>query len=214
MGGGRGRKIIDISRPLSPGTAPWPGDEPFLLEWRWRLRDGKPVNLSALRLSPHSGTHADAPLHVIDGQPGIGEVGLDPFVGPARVVEASVLPGAAVGPASLEGLDLSDPPRILLKTGTNDDPEKWNPGFAGLEERTARALVDGGAKLVGLDTPGVDPPDSIDLAAHRILAAGGLRWIENLDLRGVEPGLYELIALPLRIVGGDASPVRAILIRS
>lgn len=209
-----GRRIIDISRPLSAGTAPWPGDDPFHLEWRRRIREGDPVNLSALRLSPHIGTHADAPLHVMDGESGIGEMDPALFVGPARVAAVSPGPGEAVDAPLFEGIDLADPPRILLKTGTNDDPGAWNARFAGLTAAAARALVDGGAKLVGIDTPGIDPSDSTELPAHKILAAGGLAWLENLDLREAEPGLYQLIALPLRIVGGDGSPVRAILVQN
>jgi len=205
-------RIIDITRPLGPGTAPWPGDIPFSLSWRWSLSGGKPVNLSSISSSPHVGTHVDAPLHVREGAAPIDAVPLDPFIGPARVVPVAVGRDHLIGPEALRGIDPADPPRILFQTGTHSDSARWDPHFAALAPETADLMVRAGTLLVGLDTPGVDVSDSEDLPTHRRLADGGLYWIENLDLNGVEPGVYDLIALPLPIVGGDASPVRAVLI--
>ena len=206
-------RIYDITRPLGAATAPWPADAPFSIRWRWRLERGNPVNLSSLSLSPHVGTHVDAPLHVREGMEGIGEMNLEPFIGPARVIR--VLPDASgrITSASLGSVDLASPPRVLLRTDTCPDPSAWNPAFAALAPETARLLSSRGALLVGVDTPGIDPFTSKDLPAHRILADAGVRWIENLDLGGVEPGVYELVALPLRMPGADASPVRAVLVQ-
>ena len=207
-----GSRIIDISRPVEPESAVWPGDTPFSIEWTMRTSNGESVNLSAFHGSPHIGTHADAPLHVREGAPGIDAVDLRAYLGAARVVEAAPGPDGLLPASALDPFDPSDPPRILLKTGTDPDPRRWTDRFAALSPGLARRLAEGGALLVGLDTPSVDPADSKDLAAHRILLDAGLAWLENLDLSRAEPGIYTLIALPLWIRGADASPVRAILI--
>ncbi|MBD3163442.1 MAG: kynurenine formamidase, partial [Candidatus Eisenbacteria bacterium] len=157
-------------------------------------------------------THADAPLHVRDGAPGIEAADLAAYLGPACVVEAAPDERGLLPESILDAVDPSDPPRILFKTGTDPDPKRWTDRFAALSLDLARRLAAGGARLVGLDTPSVDPADSKDLPAHRILLDAGMAWLENLDLSGVEPGRYTLVALPLRIRGADASPVRAILI--
>lgn len=205
-------RIIDISRPLDENTAVWPGDIPFSLDWRWRISGKAPVNLASITTTPHAGTHVDAPVHIRDGTAGIGEIPLEPFVGPARVVAVTAGDDGRIGPEALGSADLSDPPRILLKTGSWPDSTRWNRSFAHLAPEAAERLVREGALLVGIDTPGVDRFDREDLPSHNILLDGGLRWIESLDLSHVEPGLYELIALPLRICGGDGSPVRAVLV--
>ncbi len=212
MGGARRVRVHDITRPLAAETAPWPGDVSFTLQWKETIRGGGLVNLSSISTSPHVGTHVDAPIHVRDGEPGAGELDLEPFLGPARVVLVGLGADGLVRPAALRGLDLARPPRILLRTDSCPSSLEWNPRFAALAPETADLLVRAGAILVGIDTPGIDPPDSRDLAVHRRLADGAVRWIEGLDLSRVQPGVYELIALPLLIPGGDASPVRAVLI--
>ncbi|MBI4879377.1 MAG: hypothetical protein HY812_06910 [Planctomycetes bacterium] len=128
--------------------------------------------------------------------------------GPGRRAAA----GGLIPAEAFLGLDLADPPRILLKTSTHPDGRRQPEAFAALSPDAALALAQGGALLVGIDTPGVDPAGARELAAHLILASAGVRWLENLDLSRVEPGIYELIALPLRIPGADASPVRAVLV--
>lgn len=205
------RRIIDISRPITAATPVWPGDTPFAARWVTRLADGASVNLSSITLSPHTGTHADAPLHVREGAAGIGEMDLDAFVGEARVLE--VLPGTTglIEETSLAAVDLASPPRLLLRTGTAGDGSTWPAGFAALSPGAARRLVRAGVKLVGLDTPSVDPEASASLEAHHILLDGGVVWLEGLALDGVPVGCYELLALPLRVPGLDASPVRAVL---
>ncbi len=162
--------------------------------------------------SPHAGTHADAPLHVLYGCAGIGELPLEPFLGPARVVAVRPGAGGLIPAEALRGLDLADPPRILLKTSTHPDSRRLPEAFAAPSPEAALVLAQGGAVLVGIDTPSVDPASARDLPVHRLLARAGVRWLENLDLSRAEAGLYELIALPLRIPGADASPVRAVLV--
>ena len=219
-------RILDISRPLEPRTAPWPGDQPFHLEWTLRKATGASVNLSALSFSPHVGTHTDAPLHVKEGAPSIDQVDLEPYVGPVRVVRARLDDERLVHPDSVPerwrrgspeaaGRDVSEPPgppRLLFRTDTDPDPLRWPENFAALSPAAAHKAAEHGYRLVGIDTPSVDPEDSKDLPAHHALLEGGLRWLENLDLSRIEPGDYQLVALPLPIVGGDASPVRAVLI--
>jgi len=206
-------RVIDITRPLSPATAPWPGDTPFTLEWKELLARGGIVDLSVLSLSPHCGTHIDAPRHVVEGGSGIGDLPLEPFIGPARVLRARPSVGGAISPETFAGIDLADPPRLLVRTDTNPDPSRWNPRFAAFAPETADLLAANGLLLVGIDTPGVDLPGAGGLPVHRRFAEAGIRWIENLDLARAEEGLYDLVALPLRILGGDASPVRAVLIQ-
>ena len=205
-------RIHDISRALSAQTAPWPGDQPFALHWSLRMSDGESVNLTWYESSPHVGTHTDAPLHVKDGGASVESADLSAYLGPARVIDAPPRADGRIGPESLEGIDVASAPRLLFKTGTDPDPAQWPGTFAALARETCAIAAERGAVLVGIDTPSVDPADSTTLEAHHALLAGGLHWLENLDLSGVEPGVYELCALPLKIVGACASPVRAVLI--
>ena len=205
-------RVIEISRVLGPESACWPGDVPFHLEWTARIAGGSSVNLSVFSGSPHVGTHADAPLHVRDGSPGIDELEASPFLGPVRVLDVPAGPDGLIHPQALAGVDLHDPPRLCLRTGTDPDPRRWPGRFASLSPETARLLVEEKVMLVGLDTPSVDPADSKDLPSHHCLLDGGVCWLENLDLSAAPPGIYWLIALPLRIRGADAGPVRAVLL--
>lgn len=206
-------RLYDVSPPIRPGIPVWPGDTEYRAELSWAISRGDSVNVSAVTSTPHLGAHADAPFHVADGGAGIAELPLAPFLGPCRVVE--VPPAPLILPEHLGGIDLADPPRLLLKTGSarppGGDRSRFPEVFSALSPALARALGEAGTLLVGLDTPSVDPFNSKDLAAHRALVAGGVVNLEGLALDEVPPGLYELIALPLRLVGLDASPVRAVL---
>lgn len=201
--------LYDISPPIRPGIPVWPGDTPYRAELSWAIGRGDPVNVSALTTTPHLGAHADAPFHVDDTGAAIAELPLEPFWGPCRVVE--VPPEPLIAPEHLGGVDLGDPPRILLKTGSVTDRDRFPEEFSALAPELARALGRAGCRLVGLDTPSVDPFDSKELPAHHALVAAGVVNLEGLLLQEVPPGLYELAALPLRLEGLDASPVRAVL---
>lgn len=190
--------------------AVWPGDQPFEPVWSARIAAGSSVNVGALTLSLHTGTHADAPLHVRDGAPPIDELPLAAYIGPAVVIDAPS--EEAIGEDLLEGIDLAATPRVLFRTRRQPGPDGWSDRFAHLAPALATRLAREGARLVGLDTPSVDPADSKSLEAHHALFAGGIAILENLDLAHVAPGTYTLVALPLRIDGMDASPVRAVLI--
>lgn len=202
----------DISEPLEPASATFPGDTPFTQEWVARQERGASCNVSTIRVSTHVGTHADAPLHYDVAGRDTASVPLDAYMGRCRVIDVrgegspSLVPASALPPAKLRGAE-----RVLLRTGDDHDHRAWNQGFTALGPAAAKALADAGVVLVGIDTPSMDHADSKDLSGHHALHAGGVAILENLDLRGVPEGDYELIALPLRIVGGDSSPVRAIL---
>jgi arylformamidase len=205
-------RIFDISEPISERTAVFPGDTPFTREWVARMRDGASCNVSTVRGSVHCGTHADAPLHYDDAGADIASVSLHAYLGRCRVLHVTpvddppVVPVAALTRAALFGVE-----RLLLRTHDAHDGDRFDPRFVSLGTAAARVLVDAGIALVGIDTPSMDHATSKDLPTHQILKHGRVALLENLDLSAVPAGDYELIALPLRIVGGDASPVRAIL---
>jgi arylformamidase len=163
-------------------------------------------------MSVHVGTHTDAPLHYDLSGPDIASVDLTRYIGRCRVVDVqgtgtpSLIPAAALTPAMLAGAE-----RLLLRTRRTHDHRTWDPHFTALGPDAAKVLVAAGIRLVGIDTPSMDHADSKDLGGHHLLYEGGVAILENLDLRAVPAGDYELIALPLRIVNGDSSPVRAIL---
>ena len=203
--------IRDISIALREGTPEWPGDTPWSCRWTWAMAKGASVNVSALTMSPHVGTHADAPLHVKDGWPGSHELPLDAFIGRALVVDVSDL-AEEIPYRTLEPrLPAGRIERLLLRTArtiaTGTFPEAW----PALEERCARELIGRGLRLLGVDAPSVDGRESKSLAVHQMLFSGGAYILENLDLRRVVPGTYELLAAPLKIMALDAAPVRALL---
>ena len=200
-------RLYDLSPPLSRRLAVWPGDVPFSRDVTAHP-DG--TTFSSIRTTLHLGSHADAPLHMVAGAASIDAVPLETWVGPCQVVAARVAPRGRV---RLE--DLAEPPsapRLLLKTGTCGDRERFDDAFAGLDPSLAAPLAARGVVLVGIDTPSVDPFADEGFSAHRALVGAGVAWLEGLVLAHVPPGLYELVALPLRIEGGDGSPVRAVLL--
>lgn len=207
--------LYDISPTLSASTPVWPGDTPYEARLTWSIAQGGSVNVSSITTTPHLGAHADAPFHADADGPGIADLPLEPFLGPCRVVD--VPPELLVTPQHLRGIDLADPPRLLLKTGSAPPGEHsghapaFPERFSALSPDLARALGEAGTLLVGLDTPSVDPFDSEELPAHHALIRGGVVNLEGLVLAHVPSGIYELIALPLKLAGLDASPVRAVL---
>lgn len=202
--------LHDISVVVREGTPEWPGDTPFSCRWTWEIVRGANVNVSAVTMSPHIGTHADAPLHVRNGAPDSEALPIAAFIGRATVL--TVAPDAAeVAPEQLGRALAGGVERLLLRTGrtigSGTFPETW----PSLGEASVRHLVQRGLRLLGVDAPSVDARHSTTLAVHHILFDGGAYNLENLDLRGVPDGEYELVAVPLRIRGLDAAPVRAIL---
>lgn len=201
-------RIIDISQPVDSSIGVWPGDSPFDAELTWDMAQGASCNVSRITTSPHNGTHADAPLHYLPGAAGIGDVDLTPYLGTCVVIDGPRR--GQIGRRDLDGIDFALTPRILVRTHQSTSTG-FRKDFVSLEADAAAWLVASGARLVGLDTPSMDPFDSKTMDAHHALLGGGVAILENLALGHVEPGVYELIALPLRWPGLDASPVRAIL---
>ncbi len=207
---------IDVSRPLTPGIPVWPGDTEWQCGWAWEIAKGASVNVAAFGGSTHTGTHVEGALHVLaDGTP-IQGVPLDRFVGSAWV--ARLEPGAE-GPIVAADLE-----RALAEAGAADEPVErllvaagcdWSGGvpveFRAPDPAAAGWCVERGVRLFGTDAPSVDPFDSKALEAHKILVGGNGAILESVALAGIEPGRYALAALPLPLVGADASPVRAVL---
>lgn len=202
-------RLYDITHPLGNGTAAWPGDTVFRIKPAWQISQGASVNVSSITLSPHNGTHADAPYHYDETGLTMDEVPLDRYMGPARVI--AMEGQAAVTEADLRALDLAGVERLLIRTGSCPDPARFNPAFSYLEPEAVRYLAGRGIRLIGTDAHSVDPCESKDLPAHHACREAGILILENLNLVDVPDGDYELIALPLRLAGADASPIRAVL---
>jgi arylformamidase len=203
-------KLWDISPPIGPGSPVFPGDMPFGLAWSARIGPGCPVNVSTLKLSPHTGAHADAPLHYDAVGAAIGELPLGPYLGRCRVVHA-IGRGPLVQPAHLAHALAGLPPRVLVRTYARMPQSHFDDALPAFAPETIENLADAGVVLVGIDSASVDPADSKTLDAHQVLRRRGLRVLENLLLDDVPEGDYELIALPLRLTTACASPVRAVL---
>jgi arylformamidase len=202
-------RLIDISPALSARIAVWPGDRPFDAAWTMTIAGGDSCNVGAVSMSVHTGAHVDAPLHVMEGGAPVDALPLEAFVGPCTVVDVGR--AEVITEASIASLDASRMTRVLFKTRGRAAGAGFPDCFAHLTPAAASALVRAGARLVGLDTPSADAFTSKEMEAHRILLSAGVAILEGLDLGGVAPGAYELIALPLRLSGLDASPVRAVL---
>lgn len=210
-------KIFDISRPLFNGLAPWPGDTPFHFELKWKMAAGASVNVGAVEMGVHNGTHADAPFHFQAAAGPIDQMPLEVYFGDAVVVDLTKACSAdsahEITTADLESSvgDFTKAPRLLLKTDVWKEPMVFPERIPVLAPDVPKWLGDHKVKLLGLDVPSVDPIDSKTLDNHHALAAAGIAIVESLDLTAVDAGLYRFSALPLRIAGGDAAPVRAIL---
>jgi arylformamidase len=208
--------LYDITPPLSPSLAVWPGDTPLtrevLLEIGSSPENGQVLNnitLSTLRATVHLGAHADAPSHYGAAAPTIDQRSLDYYLGPCQVIHVAAARSVRITPDMLTASIQAE--RVLLATGTFSNPEQLNPDFAALSPELVLHLHEQGVKLIGIDTPSVDLFDSKELPTHHMFLRCDMAILEGLVLTGVPEGLYELIALPLKLVGFDASPVRAIL---
>ncbi len=229
--------IYDLTPRLSEATCVWPGDTAFVRRMVCRIAEGAPIDLSAVTTTVHLGAHADGSNHYDQRGVGVGEMPLVHYLGACQVVDAPIARGGRAEPKDVVGgVTAICAPRVLIRTGTFDGFEAWNEDFGGLGPALIDALaalpmdVDGfeefvggaaasrsltlrrrGVVTVGLDTPSVDLQSSKDLPAHAAVFRHGMAILEGLDLRGVPAGVYELIALPLKLAGFDASPVRAVL---
>ena len=204
------RPLWDISQPVHAGSPVFPGDTPYSQQWCATIGTGCPVNVSAITLSPHVGAHADAPLHYDENGATIGDVSLDAFLGPCRVVHAIGCGPLITWEHIAHAVDNALPPRVLVRTYAQA-PEQWDGQLTAYAPDTIERLADRGVVLVGIDTASIDPADSKTLDSHQVIRRRGLRVLENLVLDNVPEGDYELIALPLKLTTADASPVRAVL---
>lgn len=204
------KKLWDISPPVAPGSPVFPGDSPYRQEWSAALAPGNPVNVSRITLSPHVGAHADAPLHYDPAGAAIGAVALEPYLGPCRVIHA-IGKGPLVRWQHLEHALRDLPARVLVRTYERMPVERWDPELAAYAPEVIERLAALGVTLVGIDTASIDPAASKTLPSHQAIRRLGLRVLENLVLDEVPEGDYELIALPLKLMTADASPVRAVL---
>jgi len=205
-------RLWDISPPVYEGAPVFPGDTPYRQRWAASIGPGCPVNVSEITLSPHVGAHADAPLHYDADGATIGDVDLSPFLGTCRVIHA-IARGPLIEWAHIEHAVADLPPRVLVRTYQRAPVDRWDGALAAYAPATIERLAALGVKLVGIDTASIDPADSKTLDSHQVIRRLGLRVLENLVLDDVPEGDYELIALPLKLVSADASPVRAILRR-
>jgi arylformamidase len=206
------RQIWDISPPVDPSSPVFEGDVRYRQRWTFEIQPGAcPVNVSEITLSPHTGAHADAPLHYSAAGASVGALALEPYLGPCRVVHALNC-GALIEPVHLQPHLSHLPPRVLVRTAARAS-QAWTPPFAAYAPATVALLASLGVQLIGIDTPSIDPADSATLDSHQLILKHNMRVLENLVLDDVAEGDYELIALPLKLVSADASPVRAILRR-
>jgi arylformamidase len=203
-------RIWDISPPVHEGAPVFPGDTPYRQRWAATIAPGCPVNVSEITMSPHVGAHADAPLHYDPAGTAIGAVELAPFLGPCRVIHA-IARGPLVEWEHLAHAVGQLPPRVLVRTYQRAPVERWDGALAAYAPATIERLAALGVQLIGIDTASIDPAHSKTLDSHQVIRRLGLRVLENLVLDEVPEGDYELIALPLKLVSADASPVRAIL---
>lgn len=207
-------KIIDVSVPLDAQLPTYPRNTPFSIEPNQRMADGASSNVSTLHLGAHTGTHVDAPRHFFDEGAGTEALPLELLIGRARVIQIESRAGIAA--EDLAPIDLSDDIRVLFKTPNSRlwrDPE-FHTDYVGVTGPAATHLVEHGIKVVGVDYLSVEQYKSAGQPAHHALLGAGTIVIEGLNLSDVEPGIYEMICLPLRIVGSDGAPARVVLRRS
>lgn len=201
--------LWDISPSISPSTPVWPGDTAFTADPTWQIAGGCPVRVSRMTLSTHTGAHCDAPSHYDSQGASIDEVDLMPYIGACRVIDC--IGAAVVEPRHIEHALSDVPPRVLLRTYASAPQTQWDSTFASVSAETVALLAKSGVALIGIDTPSLDPQESKTIDAHHAVHAHRMAILEGIILDAVPAGDYELIALPLKLRGMDASPVRAIL---
>ena len=204
-------EIRDISVPIREGMPTYPGDPAVSLQRVSSIADGAVANISELDFGVHTGTHIDAPLHFIDGADGADALRLSSLIGSADVVDATGIRDGPIDDRALRGLDIPGTcTRLLLKTTNSElwESDEYRDDYLRLDASGAGYVVERGIVLAGIDYLSIGDPD-----AHRILLGRNVVPVEGLDLRGVDPGRYTLLCLPLRIVGSDGAPARAVLVR-
>ena len=202
-------QIFDITLQINSKLAIWPGDTEFELRHKWKISEGAAVNLGSVTLSLHLGTHTDSPLHTENEGQDIASLELIPYIGMAQVIDVYNLKRIPV--EVFKKFDLVNTPRVLLKTDFWLNHDEFPVGFPVIDEGVPEYLHSQGVKLLGLDVPSVDGFHSKEMTNHHSLNRYNIRILESLYLKEVPEGVYELIALPLKLCCADGSPVRAIL---
>ncbi|MES2105446.1 MAG: arylformamidase [Pseudomonadota bacterium] len=202
-------RIWDISPTIHTGIPVWPGDTSYSSETTWEIADGCPVKVSKFTMSTHTGSHTDAPSHYDPQGKAIDAVSLDAYIGRCRVIHC--LGTALVQPEHLHGKLEGVPARVLLRTYQRVPQQAWDQQFPCVAASTITLLAERGVKLIGIDSPSLDPQDSKTLDSHMAVKASRMAILEGIILDDIAEGDYELVALPLKLAGLDASPVRAIL---
>ncbi|HRP73939.1 MAG TPA: arylformamidase [Rhodocyclaceae bacterium] len=202
--------IFDISPRIHPGLPVWPGDAAVRFERTWTIGPECPVNVSSVSFSTHTGAHVDAPFHFDPSGQTIDEVALDTYVGPCRVIHVIGTHGT-IAPGQIADRLADCPPRVLFRSYKRAPRDAWDSAFCAIAPETIDCLAQAGIVLVGIDTPSLDPENSKTMDAHLAVCRHRMVILEGLVLDGIAEGDYELIALPLKLAGLDASPVRAVL---
>jgi arylformamidase len=211
------KRIIDVSLGIGPDLPTWPGDPGVEVMPSSRLARGDQANVSELRLGSHTGTHVDPPAHFIDGEAAVDALPLETLVGPCTVAD---LRGAeAIGPPELNALSLPDgTERLLCRT---DNSDRWATAggafpedYVAVSPDGAHWIVERGLRLVGVDFLSVERDGPPDFPVHHTLLGGGVVVVEGLDLSNVTPGPYTFVCAPLKIIGGDGAPARALLFQT
>lgn len=205
------RTLWDISPVLSPAIPVWPGDTAYSAATTWQMSEQCPVQVSRFTLSTHTGAHCDAPSHYAADGASIDAVALDVYLGPCRVIDCTGIDGALVEPRHIAASLAGVPARVLLRTYATAPQAAWDSGFCAVASGAIDLLAAHGVRLIGIDTPSIDPQTSKTMDSHDAVRRHGMAILEGVVLDEVAAGDYELIALPLKLAGLDASPVRAVL---
>lgn len=203
-------KLWDISQTLRAGLPVWPGDTDFTCDEVWTISPDCPVKVSRLTLSTHSGAHADAPSHYDPAGDDMAAADIDLYVGPCLLITAQG-DASHVRPQDIDWDAIGSAERVLIRTYSRFPYDRWDNEFRALHADTVDALAAAGCRLVGVDSASLDPETSKTMDAHHAVKRHGMRILEGLVFDEVPDGAYELIALPLKIAGADAAPVRAVL---
>lgn len=202
-------KWIDISQPLNEKLAHWPGDQPFHYHTSLTKEKTGSVNIGEITTSTHIGTHVDAPYHFNQDGKRILDLDIDRYIGRCKVIDLCTC--TEINASALKAKHIGMAERLLIRTALPNDPERFPDEVSPVTPDGAAYMKSIGVKLVGVDTPSVDPISSKDLVGHHALHQHDIYILENVMLDGIEEGDYELIALPLPLEGADGSPVRAVI---
>ncbi|MES3036698.1 MAG: cyclase family protein [Bdellovibrionota bacterium] len=205
-------QILDITPVINTKMAVFPGDIPFSQEFAMNMINGDHLTLSSIKTTVHLGAHTDAPNHYSKDGAAIENRSLDYYLGPAQVIEVKCRMGQRITVSDVVGKNISAA-RVLFKTNSFPDPYKWNSDFMSLSEELVNYLAEQKVKLVGIDTPSIDLSEDKILQSHHAVAKNDMAILEGIVLSRVDEGIYQLIALPLKIEGADATPVRAVLLK-